>query len=737
MLRLVSALALTAAVARAASSSGSGSEIDDQVKAWLQNYMEDGETRLFPNDIKSVWGSTIGSSLTANWKALPVVCDGKPSVQTKSSTLTANGGCPDVYTAAGVSCTCLEGYDNATEWEFYVQPRQELSAQPLTLEFGATLGLTSLVTIVAPDDLTSIKIVGVGDDAVALNVTAEATGWDAYDTSNPSLIDVGTASALEKITLENVDLNSALDDSTDYIPLAIENLTLRYTNISQMPSTFLQGFASLEYLDLSHNKLQGTYSRITSQMCTANPCPLKSINVSNNALTQIPYRVFYLNQLNSLYVENNAIQNWTVSSDLYESIAGLTNFNMDPPTDTYSCDDGTWMAAHGINFCVLNSTTAATSSDSSSSSNSYLIYVIVAACVVVCVLIFVFIRQRRAYNRRKERDESVFDHTLSFDSHFTANTNIINDPLIIAHRIPFKDVKVANCINKGGFGLVYSGVYNRRRVAIKRIRTDLCQDMKHVEAFMKEICLISTLEHPRIVEFIGVAWDTLRNLSAVTEYMERGDLREVLRSFQLRNTPLTWDAHKFRITQHIAEALTYLHSLDPKLIHRDLKSKNVLLNTEMEAKLSDFGVSRERHDMETHMTAGIGTSFWIAPEVLLGKDYDERADIFSLGIVISEIDTEDYPYWNAKNPPQGGKVEETAILRMVAAGELIPDFTDSCPKPVLDLAKACLSLNPDDRPSATEVVYAIQQIMARSSVNYGGVVSMDSSSSNSSRPMSL
>lgn len=196
------ALALTAAVARASSStstSASGEEIDDQVKAWLENYMEDGETRLFPNDIKSVWGSTIGSSLTANWKALPVVCDGKPSVQTKSSTLTANGGCPEVYTNVGVSCTCLEGYDNSTEWEFYVQPRQQLTDQPLTLEFGATLGLMSLVTIVAADNLTSIKIVGVAEEVVTLNVTAEATGWDNYDTSNPSLIEVGTSSALEKM----------------------------------------------------------------------------------------------------------------------------------------------------------------------------------------------------------------------------------------------------------------------------------------------------------------------------------------------------------------------------------------------------------------------------------------------------------------------------------------------------------------------------------------------------------
>jgi serine/threonine protein kinase len=359
--------------------------------------------------------------------------------------------------------------------------------------------------------------------------------------------------------------------------------------------------------------------------------------------------------------------------------------------------------------------------------------VVVAGCVVIAILLFVFVRQRRAHQRRKEQehDNSMFGHTLSFDSHFTANTNIINDPLIIAHRIPFKDVKVANCINKGGFGLVYSGVYNRRRVAIKRIRPDLCSDMKHVEAFMKEICLISTLEHPRIVEFIGVAWDTLRNLSAVTEYMERGDLREVLHSFQLRSTPLTWDAHKTRISLHIAEALMYLHSLNPKLIHRDLKSKNVLLNTDMDAKLSDFGVSRERHFEETHMTAGIGTSFWIAPEVLLGKDYDERADIFSFGVVLSEIDTEDYPYWNAKNPPQGGKVEETAILRMVASGELVPDFSDKCPPSVHTIAMQCLHVDPKERPTAAELVYMLKQLMPTN-----GSVSSNASGSSSQRSFS-
>ncbi|KAL3671373.1 hypothetical protein V7S43_003299 [Phytophthora oleae] len=98
--------------------------------------------------------------------------------------------------------------------------------------------------------------------------------------------------------------------------------------------------------------------------------------------------------------------------------------------------------------------------------------------------------------------------------------------------------------------------------------------------------------------------------------MERGDLSTVLQNCRENGYQLTWSDHKSTIVLHIAEALAYLHSLSPKIIHRDLKSKNVLLNDEMEAKLSDFGISRERFDTEASMTAGMGTSFWIAPELL-------------------------------------------------------------------------------------------------------------------------
>ncbi|KAF4318217.1 hypothetical protein BBO99_00000689 [Phytophthora kernoviae] len=225
--------------------------------------------------------------------------------------------------------------------------------------------------------------------------------------------------------------------------------------------------------------------------------------------------------------------------------------------------------------------------------------------------------------------------------------------------------------------------------------------------------------------------------------MERGDLRDVTRRFKRRGYRLTWETHKAVIALHIAEALVYLHELSPTVIHRDLKAKNVLLNADMEAKLSDFGIARERrfYDGSDLMTVGIGTSFWIAPEVLLGRDYDERADIYSFGVVLSEIDTDDYPYWNAQHPPQG-KAQENEILRLVARGAKRPTFSDDCPPAILELAARCLRADPDERPSASEIVLYLQNVVQdRSSImsasslpRPGNSFDLNSRNSNNSAP---
>lgn len=455
-------------------------------------------------------------------------------------------------------------------------------------------------------------------------------------------------------------------------------------------------------------------------------------------------------------VSGNPISNLTITTSVFNSLTAIPTVVAESlPPISNNCTGGELKTLNNnsaVAFCVVNSTTnALDASDngdgsvssteaSSGTSSNWSLFLLVAAiggCLVGFVLLFLAVKLSRTLKAQNGRNPSHSDaliedlsrsdamETVKFDNDTlapTLNAELQNDPIMITYRIPYRELRVAKCISKGGFGLVYSGVYDRRRVAIKRIHPDRSGDLTQIRQFIREITLMATLTHPRIVEFIGVAWDSIRNLSAVTEYMDRGDLRDVLHTARtqpaLRDPRFTWIAQKLKIALHIAEGLAYLHSLHPRVIHRDLKSKNVLLNSEMDAKLSDFGISRERRfEGDTHMTAGIGTSFWIAPEILLGRDYDERADIYSFGVVLSEIDTDDYPYWNSGNvPPEtvpgARKRQENDILKLVAVGKLRPTFYDDCPKEVLALAATCLEGKPEDRPSAAELVLSIEKIGA-------------------------
>lgn len=318
---------------------------------------------------------------------------------------------------------------------------------------------------------------------------------------------------------------------------------------------------------------------------------------------------------------------------------------------------------------------------------------------------------------------SVFGSSVQ-DSELSALHRLLqHDPVIAARRVVYSDLKFVRCLSRGGFGVVFAGEFHGMPVAIKKIRSTRGLELQQLEQFVREIALLARLRHPRVIELIGVAWESLLDLSAVTELMARGDLREVLLSTKVRGCVLPWGTVKTKIALHIAEGLAYLHSLSPAVVHRDLKSKNVLLNDAMDAKLSDFGVAREwQPHLNAFMTACVGTSFWIAPEVLSGDDYDERADIYSLGVVLSELDTGDFPYWNAQHPP-GSKLEERAILELVALGHKRPTFTPQCPPAVLALAERCLLANPVDRPSAVEVAFTLQRLGTRMPGSNQSVVS--------------
>uniref|UniRef100_A0AAV1T6X7 Protein kinase domain-containing protein n=1 Tax=Peronospora matthiolae TaxID=2874970 RepID=A0AAV1T6X7_9STRA len=745
------------------SSSRSSSRSSIALKRWYASISRENETQL-------IVGTNSSSPITS---AFNQVCNGQPALITQSSAETPNGGCPDELTALNASCTCLTGYDSTTtSWVFNVMTETwnsttTATTRSLTQSASDKLAVHTIRPIWVPSSLETLTIDGTGDSPAQLTFLDESSSLSSTSL-NLVWSQSSNSSKLTTLSLTNLDLNAIAATKSDFIPDTVTNLTLRNCNISTLRSSFTHTWSGLQYLDLSLNNLR--------RDSFIGGAALKELNLSHNALAVFPVKALSLSALEALYIHGNNIKSFNVNQDEFNQIQALTAFTADQPALKSTCQDGAWQSAHGTDFCVLSASTAAVPDSSRAAGSTSqgdtegigsLAYWLVAGAVVVFFVLLLVVRKRRRYNRERDSGPFVspiaiepttpkcdlsiaFDDALNRDSIFEAaapapvvgggvasiaaqvypgygrshgnsidskdttamDAALASNEALALCRLDYNDLQLGRCISRGGFGLVFVGSYRGRHVAVKKIRNERDVGCKQVEQFAREISLLSSLSHPRIVEFIGACWTTPAELSAVSELMERGDLRDVTRRFKRRGYRLTWSTYKVNIALHIAEALTYLHGLTPTVIHRDLKAKNVMLNADMEAKLSDFGVARKHssNDGSEPMTAGIGTSFWIAPEVLLGHDYDERADIYSFGVVLSEIDTEDYPYWNAKHPPQG-KAQENDILRQVARGTKRPTFADDCPPAILDLAARCLRTDPAKRPSALEIVLYLQHLL--------------------------
>ncbi|GMF15378.1 unnamed protein product [Phytophthora lilii] len=357
------------------------------------------------------------------------------------------------------------------------------------------------------------------------------------------------------------------------------------------------------------------------------------------------------------------------------------------------------------------------------------------ALAVLCIVLILFLRRRGRSHGEDEvttptgltpskgsheslesstaQPQSVTDPTSSQGraSELTGTiTGMWTDEVIVAARLPREKVFIQERLSRGGYGEVYTGTFNDELVAVKMLLPETRKSISHVNEFLSEVKMMAMMEHPRITRFIGVAWDSLADLCVISEYMADGDLRALLNKFEEENYPKGFDQDKVKIALHIAHALTYMHSLEPAVIHRDLKSKNILLSEELDARLTDFGISRERVDQT--MTAGVGTSLWMAPEVMLGEKYGDKADIYSFGVVLSELDSHSLPYSHAKDSSNSDrKMPDAVILQQVMLGNLSVQFSHTNYQSLKDLGLACVSIDPDHRPTSAEALGQLHQIL--------------------------
>jgi serine/threonine protein kinase len=195
------------------------------------------------------------------------------------------------------------------------------------------------------------------------------------------------------------------------------------------------------------------------------------------------------------------------------------------------------------------------------------------------------------------------------------------------YKISLNSIKNLDEIGIGGSSIVFKGKYGNDIVAIKIFKQNLLES--NSEDFKKELKLISKLKNNNIINFIGFIAENSQ-FGIVLEYCENGNLK----NFLINNKKITFKSRiKFLID--ISKGMEYLHFKN--LIHRDLKLENVLITNDLFCKISDFGISRILSDETNSKTKKVGTALYIAPEVILTNNYDQKVDVFSFSIIMFQI----------------------------------------------------------------------------------------------------
>ncbi|KAK4487142.1 hypothetical protein RD792_006457 [Penstemon davidsonii] len=287
------------------------------------------------------------------------------------------------------------------------------------------------------------------------------------------------------------------------------------------------------------------------------------------------------------------------------------------------------------------------------------------------------------------------------------------------HWFTLRDLEVATnrfsgdyVIGEGGYGVVYRGrLVNGTEVAVKKLFNNLGQAEKE---FRVEVEAIGHVRHKNLVRLLGYCIEGVHRM-LVYEYVNNGNLEQWLHGTMRQHGTLTWEA-RMKVLLGTAKALAYLHeAIEPKVIHRDIKSSNILIDTDFNSKVSDFGLAKLLDSGESHITTRVmGTFGYVAPEYANSGLLNEKSDIYSFGVLLLEAVTGRDPVDYGRPANEVNLVE---WLKMMVGNRRAEEVVDPnlevkpsvrALKRALLVALRCVDPDSEKRPKMSQVVRMLE-----------------------------
>ncbi|CAN6356586.1 unnamed protein product [Urochloa humidicola] len=445
-------------------------------------------------------------------------------------------------------------------------------------------------------------------------------------------------------------------------PAWITDLRLSSSGLTGAVDSSFGDLKSLQYLDLSNNSLSGPVPGFLAQMPS-----LTFLDLSSNELSgRVPAVLLERHRNGSLILRTG------------------NNANL--------CDND-------ASACELEKKSNRT--------------LVVATVVPIAIATLLFVAAFLILCRMRNRQDK-----------WMANDARLNSPregpnIFENRKFTYKELKLMTAnfreeIGRGGFGSVFLGyLENGSPVAIKMRSKTSSQGDKE---FLAEAQHLTRVHHKNLVSLIGYCKDK-KHMALVYEYMHGGNLEDRLRGEASAATPLTWH-QRLKIALDSAQGLEYLHkSCQPALIHRDVKTKNILLSADLEAKIADFGLMKAFADeFKTHVTTlPAGTLGYLDPEYYNTSQLSDKSDVYSFGVVLLELITGQPPavpisstesihiaLWVRQKLSEGD-------IASIADPRMRGEYDVNSVWKVAELALKCKELPSRERPAMTDIVAELKE----------------------------